>query len=100
MSGKSFICGSRFTLADIVVYARLRSYVSTLPLEEQKTLLNAMRWFNQVQAQLEASKALTNANTEAITLDLEALNLSGKKKKDKKAPPKKEEKKGIRDNLA
>lgn len=94
MSGKSFICGGRVTLADIAVYARLRAHIAQLPLEEQKTMLNTMRWFNQVQAQLESSKALANANVEAVTLDLEALNLGGKKKKDKKAPAKKEEKKG------
>ncbi|KAJ9049170.1 G4 quadruplex nucleic acid binding protein [Entomophthora muscae] len=93
LSGKSFICGGRMTLADVAIYARLRAHIAQLPLDDQKTMLNTMRWFNQVQSQLEASKTLANANVEAVTIDLEALNLGGKKKKDKKAPAKKEEKK-------
>lgn len=84
MSGKSFLVGNKLSLADVVVYSRLRDFIAGSTIDEQKNLLNTMRWFNQVQTQLEGNKSLKTANLEAITLDLEALNLGGKKKKEKK----------------
>ncbi|KAI0216906.1 G4 quadruplex nucleic acid binding protein [Massospora cicadina] len=91
--GKTYISGNRLTLADIVVYARLRNHIAKLSLDDQKALLNTMRWFNLVQTHLDNAKALANANLESITIDLEGLSLGGKKKKEKKAPVKKDEKK-------
>ncbi|KAI9298596.1 nucleic acid-binding protein [Neoconidiobolus thromboides FSU 785] len=84
LSGKSYLCNNKFTLADLVVYARLRNHINSIGLEGQKTLLNVMRWFNNIQTLLSKGESFKSAEMEAITIDLEALNLGGKKKKEKK----------------